>query len=149
MTDAPEGVAHNTRQREFIDGLRKLADFLEAHPEVPAEYGVNFIVNAGWADDGLTAPERLARIARIPGGWEKQSDEHSFDLVRKFGAHTLTVFANHEYVCERVVHTETVTREVPDPERLAEVPTITVTEEVERVEWKCPESLLGFVRAES
>jgi hypothetical protein len=41
-------------------------------------------------------------------------------------------------VCERVVTgTREVTREVRDPDALAAVPTTTVTETVEDVEWVC------------
>lgn len=41
-------------------------------------------------------------------------------------------------VCERVVTgVETVTEEVPDPDYIAAAPKVTVTRDIEKVEWKC------------
>ena len=66
------------------------------------------------------------------------------DRARAFGPHTLKAWSTHDRVCERVVvGTETVTREEPDPEALKQVPTVTVTEEREVIEWRCPESILA------
>lgn len=46
-------------------------------------------------------------------------------------------------VCTRVVTgTETVTEEVPDPAYIADAPMVTVTHEVETIEWRC-EPLMG------
>lgn len=140
--EVPVGLTY--AQCRWIGGMRSLCDFLEAHAEIPVTFPQSAFANVNqYADERLApAKERLAEIARIPGRWEKRSDAEAFQLVRKFGPHKLLVFANHSEVCERVTRTETVTREVPDPDKLAEVPTVTVTEEVEHVEWICPPSLL-------
>lgn len=134
-------VEHTRRQRAAIDGLRELADFLEAHPEVPMGYGMTAVANANaYAEDDEPAIDRLARIARLPGRWDKKSTGDAFHLVRKFGPHQLIVFANREQVCKRVVvGTEMVTRYVPAPDSPPMVP---VTELVEKAEWVCPPSLL-------
>lgn len=139
-------TTHDVDQRAWIDGMRSLLNFLEAHPEVPVRHPETVVGNVnryGDDDERPTAAEALARIARLPGRWEKASTDDTIDIRRMFGPHKLIVFANHSEVCERVVTTETVTREVPDPDALAKVPTVTVTEEVERVEWICPESILA------
>jgi hypothetical protein len=48
------------------------------------------------------------------------------------------VLCDRNEVCEKVVTgTREVTKEVPDPEALAAVPKVTVTETVEDVEWRC------------
>jgi hypothetical protein len=87
---------------------------------------------------------KLAEAARGLGRVAKRSDESYLNLDRSFGPHKIQAYASHYGVCERiVVGTETVTEEVPDPELLAKVPTVTVTEEVEIVEWRCPDSLLA------
>ena len=55
-----------------------------------------------------------------------------------FGPVVIQPYDNREAVCERVVTgTREVTKEVPDPEALASVPKVTVTETVEDVEWRC------------
>lgn len=139
-------VSPTDAQRQWIDGMRRLCDFLEAHPEIPVTFPESVIANVNQygSEDRSPAKDRLAAIARLPGRWTKDSDGESFQIKRKFGPHKLLVFANHNEVCERVTRTETVTREVPDPDKLAEVPTVTVTEEVEHVEWVCPTSLLAL-----
>jgi heme-binding NEAT domain protein len=48
------------------------------------------------------------------------------------------VSVDREEICERIVTgTREVTVEVPDPEQLAAVPTVSVTKTVEDVEWIC------------
>lgn len=59
-------------------------------------------------------------------------------VILRFGEVGLYVYAGRGEVCERIVTgTREVTKEVPDPKALAEVPKVTVTETVEDVEWKC------------
>lgn len=59
-------------------------------------------------------------------------------VVVRFGEVGVHVYAARGEVCERIVTgTREVTKEVPDPDALAAVPKVTVTETVEDVEWKC------------
>ena len=151
---APDGAKdnHTPQQLAFVDGLYQLAGFLALHPEIPATYAPTFVVNVNAYSDGdRPARERLAEIARIPGGWKKDAtpDSGSFQLVRWFGPHKLIVFADRDAVCEKVVTTEDVTRAVPDPDALAQVPLVTVTETVDHVEWICPPSMLAEPEAGS
>ena len=127
------------KRHEYIRGLRDLADFLDERPEVDVSE-LDTAARVFW----YVREDELADAARTLGRAEKTADESYVKLERRFGPHVVQAYTAHEGVCERVVvGTETVTREVPDPELVAEVPTITVTEEREIVEWRCPPSLLA------
>ena len=98
-----------------IQGLRDLADFLDAHPNVPvpgSEQTLNVFV-----DDRAT----LAAIAR-EGRWEKHYYTNWFTLVAAFGPITLHINLDREQVCRKVV---TGSRVVParaaEPEHVEEV----------------------------
>ena len=139
VIDEP-GVVTEDDRRRYLDGLQELVDFLKAHPAVDfnPEYSVITIL---WHRSGV---DELAKAARLLGRVEKRSDDSFLNLERHFGPHRIQAYSSHTAVCERVVvGTETVTREEPDPEALKQVPKITVTEEREIVEWKCPESILA------
>ena len=143
-------TGHTPAQIAFIDGLYQLAGFLALHPEIPATYPQSIIANVNaYSEHDAPARDRLAEIARIPGGWDKRTrdDPDTFELVREFGPHKLIVFAARDAVCEKIATIEKVTHEIPDPDLLAQVPLVAVTETVERVEWSCPRSLLAEVES--
>lgn len=127
-------------RREYNDGLRQLADFLDAHPEVPLPYMGSYQTGTFQPTMSIILigddqKEILADIARAMGTAAKRVDD---DRFRQFGGIALSVSASREQVCERVVvgtHEEIV--EEPDAEALAAVPTRKVTKVVEDVEWKC------------
>jgi hypothetical protein len=84
----------------------------------------------------------LARAAKAHGAKiEKQfpdDPERHFSMVAKFGPVAIRLHTERATVCERVVvETREITEEVPDPEALAAVPTVTVTRTEEVVEWQC------------
>lgn len=131
-------LAESKRER-FVSELRRLADIFEQHPELPLPYHSPAVVLLA---SGNT--ENLAEFARIVGRADKDVTEYSFRLIAS-GFETVQFFmsAAREFVCERVVvDRQTVTREVPDPDAMASVPLVEVTEEVEVVEWVCPDSIL-------
>jgi hypothetical protein len=106
-----------------IQGLRQLADFLEAHPAVPLPvlWGLNAYARSR-AD--------LAAAARV-GGWTKSYNDSWFALSREFGEGAVTLEINIErgQVCRKVV---TGTRVVPaQPESV-----------VETYDWVCDEPAL-------
>ena len=133
--NAPEGVT-------FADGLRALADLIDQQPEI-GKY--NMVYLSMVPHDR----EELVELARELGGrWDKETDGSYFRLNRTFhkGEHssiTLGLALPHHHVCEQV-RTGTRTIEVPDPELVAEIPTIKVEEPI--WEWKCPDSLLAVTR---
>jgi hypothetical protein len=111
----------------YTAGLRQLADILDAHPEVPLPYEgrvspISFAFHGYEVEDHAGELAAAARIL-ITG---------SLQGLR------IECWAMREQVCERVVTgIREVTREVPDPEALAAVPTKVVTETVEDVRWEC------------
>lgn len=118
------------------EGLRALADFIEKHPEIETSYLDD--VNVWWFDDA----EKLADLARAAMRFgakvDKRISESQYNLSITFGSLKTSALAQRGDVCERKqVGTETVTKSVPDPAKLAEVPIVEVTEEVPVYEWEC------------
>lgn len=80
----------------FTDGLRQLADFLDAHPTIDAGVQTyNVFVNT---------KEELADIARLCS-WEKVWDETDYFVLRKTFADGLKLDINLQRakICKRVV----------------------------------------------
>lgn len=127
----------------YISGLRKLADALEATPEVPLPHeGRACAISIYFHDD---TPERMAAAARaIPCSWQKQVREYEdsawMDLHGSLDGLTIELTAPRDTVCtRRVVGTET--REVE--ETVTPAVTRKVTKEVDVVEWDCGSILSG------
>lgn len=123
-----------TAQQRFSEGLRELADFYDAHPEVKAPYtGTNFTIF------GITK-EDLPIYARAFGKAEKCFDAYSFQLSKSFGYEMkLRTYSSREEVCERVKIGEKVVPAHTIPAQEEKF----VEEEVEAVfEWKCPDAIL-------
>lgn len=112
-----------TAREELIHGLRELAMFLEANPEVPEPVGTQ--LNAFLHDAAA-----LAQLAR-KGAWEKVYAGDYFCLRRTFaGGIQLDINCSRDRVCERVL---VGTREVAaQPAHLEPV-----------YEWRCAGSLLA------
>ena len=128
---------------DLASGLRLLAIMIEENPEIAANFshslqwsGISVHLNSS---DRIAEMTNLGRIARRHGATTtKDVTESMHNLVCDFGGVKTKVLAYREEVCERVVvGTETVTKTVKDPEILATVPEVEVTEEVEIVEWQC------------
>lgn len=118
---------------DYADGLRRLADFIDAHPDLfrdTCELTVNLFAENR---------EEFAEKARQLGSAEKVEMGGWYVLRKKFGPHRLDLNIAREYVCTQV-QTGTRTVSKPDPEVLATVPTVEVEEPV--YEWQCPDSLL-------
>lgn len=113
-------------QRDWIQGLREMADWFEQHPDRIPTYN-NLVVNLFAADrDELVAYAReLGKVAKNPVG-------DYFALVKRFGPHRIDANLPREEVCRKVV---VGTRQVP--ERVIEA------HEEEIVEWVCDEALLA------
>lgn len=130
-----------TVRDQHCDGLQALVDLLRAHPELESPFTA-LAINAP-VDHCDDAKAQLAGWARATShlkpakSYEKHGDWAS--LTIRFGPGVeVFVYASREKVCERVVTgVETVTKTVKDPEALAAVPEIEVTETVETIEWRC------------
>lgn len=127
-------------QRELVEGLRAMADFIEEHIELPIEYPEHTFTNWIWgkgSDDAerfADAKARMQIVARAMGSARKVYESGYFDLRRTFGPITLEFTTNRENVCRRVVK-ETIHH----PEETRVVPAR--TEEV--VEWICDDPILA------
>lgn len=123
-------------------GLRALADVIEANPDLATRFTrdtIHMTIHTRGEDEAAELAE-WARLAKAHGASvSKDIGELMYNVVATFaGSVKVAMLAYRDQVCERVVTgTETVTEEVPDPEALAAVPTVTVTREVEQVEWVC------------
>jgi hypothetical protein len=133
------------RRAAYVSGLRKLADILERHPEVELPYtGTNGELTWILTGDSGHKAQQAAIARALPGTVRKGVRGDAFDLRGENDGLGVLVIADRDEVCERVVvGTETVTEERPDPEALAALPTVTVTEEREVVEWRCGSLLSG------
>jgi hypothetical protein len=113
-------------------GLRALAGMIEAHPDLAPRLG--FALRTITVPTGLVAAQEkrpllvaFARAAQEAGATVTENVADRYLSVHlSWGAVVLEMFAAREDVCERVVTTT-----VPDPEALAQVPTVEV------VEWRC------------
>jgi len=127
----------------LVDGLRQLAAFVEANPQFGHDLLMTFDTNnVPHIDARGDAREYLAKYARaaVRSGAvvSKGFGDKWAHVDLAFGAVNLHVYAEQVEVCEKVVlGTREVTKEVLDPEALAAVPKVTVTETVEDVEWRC------------
>ncbi len=117
-------------QRESINGLRGMADFLEQHElDTTIETTVGLTLNVF-----VDSQEELARLTKIVGSCHKQAAGDWFYISKKFSETVrLEINCKRELVCERVSKGfVTVAAKPAEPER-----------EVEVFEWSCPESILG------
>jgi hypothetical protein len=126
----------------MANGLRELARLVEDNPRI-APY-LRFALRHMHspllpAEAPRTAIAELARAAARAGARvEKTFGDAYAGITIGFGPVQVLINADRGDVCERVVvGVDEVTREVPDPNLLATVPKIRVTETVERVKWRC------------
>lgn len=123
-------------------GYRAIADLIENNPELAEHLRYvpkNILVPVSGEDDPRGIIASFARAGLRTGAEisKRQTDKHAGAVIG-WGPVAVEVYAQRDEVCERVVTgVETVTKTVPDPEALAAVPTVEVTEEVEQVEWRC------------
>jgi hypothetical protein len=123
-------------EREYVEGLRAMADFLEEHPEgIPTYTGIVIDHYPG------TKADLVAKAREIGGKWDKADLGSIFLLKQSFGPHSIEINVDRSEVCERVATGEMETVTMTDPN----APKITVTQPV--YEWKCPESLLADAEA--
>ena len=139
-TDAQiaEQVAESKRREDWLNGLKSVVDFFETHPELIPHRGLKA------EDYSCGSPEWERERARewlaALGHLDK---EYGDSLVTfkaregRFGPHAVSYVAMRSSVCERKVTTVEKEVEVPDPDALAKVPTITQTVTEEIVEWDC------------
>ena len=109
------------RRTAFVRGLRQMADFLEAHDDLPIPHYEQYL------NVWVYKKEEMAELVKGKGKWEKKA-ENTYMLFRKqFGPFCYDISIQRDKVCERVVvGTEVVPARPYQPERI-----------VDKVEWKC------------
>lgn len=133
----------------YTAGLRHLAELLDDNPGIPLPLGHtsnnHIVILFPSSKEPRAAMAEAARV--FPCTWTKNAGEDFFDLNGKLAGLNIELSAPREAVCtRRVTGTREVTREVPDPDLLARVPMVEVTETVEDVEWDCGPILAGGER---
>jgi hypothetical protein len=120
------------RRRQFITGLRAVAQFYEENPGAWYD-GMHLTLNMYvW---GRSARKTLIETARAFGQCTKVYDENNITVSRQFSEQvTLAVFAARARVCRRVIVGARILppRIVPATEELR-IP----ASRVEIVEWQC------------
>lgn len=128
----------NTKATEYANGLRALADMIEANPElVPIlKYSLGNISEPVRDRDELATFTRAA--ARTGRKVTKDYSGKYADVSVAFGPVTVSGYLPREEVCDRVViGTEKVIEKGPDPEAVAALPVVEREVEREIVEWRC------------
>lgn len=111
-------------RRHYTAGLRALADFYDAHPEIATPEPEHSVYS-------MNEKEEAAAVVRALGKCEKRYADNMFYISREFGPITLKFVFYRSAVCVRkVVAVEEVPEEVI-PERV--VP----AHKREIVEWEC------------
>jgi len=129
----------------YISGLRKLADLLEQHDELPLPYegsspGLARRMTFFFLGDPRDVFVKAARA--LPGRLDKEVTDDTYRVTASLDGLHVEAVAYRNDVCERVVTgTREVTRTIPDPNIKA--PLVEVTETVEDVEWVCAPLLGG------
>lgn len=133
--------------REYVAGLHTLGLFLSQNQEVlDRVYPLQFWIPVYDSEDN-PARTQMQSWARMLAPCEKNYDTSDFELKKRFGPHTITVYTSRENVCtKRVVGTKQVERRTYTAEQQRvrdEMEAVTILEDEEVVEWDCPPSLLG------
>jgi acyl carrier protein phosphodiesterase len=118
-----------TKQQEYANALRAIADFVEANPEL-------HVPNTTLSCYSMDEREDAARVLAALRPCNKRYTSDLFKIEREFGPITLEyVFFRHKVCTKRVVGTKVIpAKSIPAqeiPERIEEI-----------VEWDCSEPLL-------
>ena len=126
--------AAKARRAEQVLGLRKLADFLEAHPEVQAPMIEN--IHCPVFDK-----KSIVDVARAASKATKGLGERWYELTVEFSSQVgVQWYTERENVCTRRVVKTTHVPEKVMPETVT--PPVTIAaHDVEQVEWDCGELL--------
>lgn len=115
---------------EYANALRRIADWIETHPEVPLPSATSLDITA------VSGRESLSAVARAFGTATKEYSDSLIYLIKDFGGVSLRVIEWRSNVCKRVVVGKTTV-----PEKILPAQLIPAHEE-DVVEWRCDEPLL-------
>lgn len=133
MTTTEQQAAAQQKATGLADGLRQLADMIEANPDIQPVYLTDMHV---WCPRNVDEIRAIIRAAKASGATvEKTYSDSQANVGIRFGALRAMALVSREQVCERVVvGQETV--QVPDP---AFIPPTTplIEKTVDVTEWRC------------
>lgn len=87
----PDSIPDGSRRQEYIDGLRELANFLAANPDVPDNGGhgdsVQYSVSLWFPGEpeGVAEVDRVAKELDVEPYW--RADRSGYKAERNFGPH--------------------------------------------------------------
>ena len=119
------------KRAEYVQGLRDVADFLEAHDTLPLPGGE---FTAYTFEQAETLPI-VQEIAKQLGSFKKRELNGYLTLEKSFGPIALCFTHSQEDTCRRIVIGTRKVEKIIYPEGIK---TETKTIEEEIVEWKCP-----------
>jgi hypothetical protein len=123
----------------YVSGLRQLADFLEAHPDLGVPVETRFNVFPSPPDDEIRA--HAARTCHILGKVKKEEYNDSIQLVGDVAGFTFLAWYNREQICERVEIGRKIVPATPRIEKTIIEEAVAEHEEVV-YGWKC-QPILG------
>jgi hypothetical protein len=150
MTATSVSVAEGQRAA-YITGLRKLADVLDVHPDVPLPHDGH---KHGRLPIYTHGAAQFAAAARAIGGAKGTSHDGRLQLRATLDGLHVTITDLSGEVCRKIVDTVEVVEDIPDPDvvaaAVANAPRVQQTR-VETIErWECPPSVLALApRAEA
>jgi hypothetical protein len=109
------------RRIEYIKGLRGLADFIEAYPDLPLPYGEEYF------NIWVYTKEEVSTLVRGKGKWEKIAETNQMVFRKKFGPLNYDINITRDRVCEKiVVGQEIIPARPATPEQV-----------IDKIEWRC------------
>lgn len=142
--EIPPTTIVDAPRAEYVKGLRALADAIEENLALPLPYdGRTNRIAFHFLSTADPRAEMAAAARALPCDLRKRVEDYGtlgayLYLDGELHGVKVELVASRNSVCERVVTgTHEETRKVKDPEALATVPEIEVTETVEDVEWRC------------
>jgi hypothetical protein len=120
----------NKIRAEQIAGMRRMADWLEAHPTVPLHYGITTTVYVGSLDEA-----RALRMASV-GGWRKTVSDYAFTYEQVFTGDEVPAWQSCRYSLNVGKSEDTCTRVQVGTRHVEAVPAVEAHEEPV-FEWQC------------
>lgn len=127
--------------RVRAEGILRLAELIEANPELDACYlepDKAFVEHAFYArtkeDWQAVARAGLRHGAKVA----KNAGDDYFEVALSWPGITFKALGSRNGVCRKVkIGEEIIVEEVPDPEAVAALPTVKTTRVEEKFEWRC------------
>jgi hypothetical protein len=139
----------DTERPDYTQGLRAIADLIDAHPDLPQPYinahSSSNVVEAHWylhiwADDLTEQKATAAAIVSTLGGhWDKneRTYDDGLEFIQIRDGLSLDVVVNRAAVCERIVTGSHEVTLPATPAVAAQPATVERVETVEDVQWVC------------